>query len=60
MDVVEVLLGEVILEEDIMSEVDIIVIVEWIEHGKIGEGGDNPGKEKEIKIAEVSHHLALV
>ena len=41
-----------------MSKVDIIVIVEWIEFGKIGECGDNPGQEKEIEIVEVGHHLA--
>ena len=58
MDMVEVILGEVILEEDIMSEVDIIVIIEWIEIGKIEECGDNPGQEKEIKIAKVGHCLA--
>ena len=57
MDVVEVILGEVILEEDIILEVDIIVIVEWTGLGKIGECGDNLGQEKELKIAEVGHHL---
>ena len=57
MNVVEVILGEVIFEEDIMSEVDIIVIIEWIEIGKIGECGDNPGQEKEIEIAKVGHRL---
>ena len=57
MDVAEVILGEVPLEGDIMPEVDIIVIVEWIELGKIGEYGDNPGQEKEIEIAKVTHHL---
>ena len=59
MDMVEVVLGEVILEEDIIIEVDIIVIEKWIGLGKIGECGDNLGQEKRIKIAEVSHHLVL-
>ena len=58
MDVVEVILGEVIFEEEVAFEVDII-IVEWTEIGKIGEHGDNPGQEKEIEIDEVSHHLVL-
>ena len=59
MDVVEVILGEVIFEEDISLEVDIIMIIEQIEIGRIGEYGGNPGqeKEKEIEIVEVSHHL---
>ena len=56
---VEVILGEVIFEEDIIFEVDIIMIIEWIEIGKIGEHGDHPGQEKEIEIAEVGHHLVL-
>ena len=43
MDVVEVILGEVIFEEDITFEVDIIMIIEWIEIGRIGEYGGNPG-----------------
>ena len=47
------------LEEDIIIEVDIIVIEKWTELGRIGEGGDNLGQEKEIEIAKVSHHLAL-
>ena len=59
MDVVEVILGEVILEEDTIIEVDIIVIEEWPELGRIGECGDNLGQEKEIEIAEVGHHLVL-
>ena len=58
MDVVEVILGEVILEEDIMPEVDIIVIIEWMEIGKIEECGDNLGQEKEIEIVKVGHGLA--
>ena len=58
MDMVEVILGEVIFEEEAAFEVDII-IVEWTEIGKIGEHGDNPGQEKEIEIDEVSHHLVL-
>ena len=61
MDVVEVILGEVIFEEDISFKVDIIMIIEQIEIGRIGEYGGNPGqekeKEKEIEIVEVSHHL---
>ena len=59
MDVVEVILDEVILEEDIITEVDIIMIEEWIGLGKIGEYGDSLGQEKEIKIAKVDHHLVL-
>ena len=57
MDAVEVILEEVIFQEDIISEVDIIMIIEWIGIGKIGEYGGNPGQEKEIEIAEVSHCL---
>ena len=53
----EVILGEVIFKEDIISEVDIIMIIEWIEIGKIGEYGGNPGQGKVIEIAEVSHRL---
>ena len=49
MDVVEVIFGEVIFEVDI--------IIEWIEVGKIGEHGDNLGREKEKE--EVGHHLVL-
>ena len=35
------------------------MIIEWIEIGRIGEYGGNPGqeKEKEIEIVEVGHHL---
>ena len=58
MDVVEVILGEKIFEEGIISEVEIIII-EWIGIGKIGEYGDNLGQEKEIEIDEVGHHLVL-
>ena len=47
MDMVEVILGEVILEEDIIIEVDIIIIEKWTELGRIGEGGDHLGQEKE-------------
>ena len=54
---VEVILGEVTLEEDIISEVGIIMIIEWIEIGKIGEYGGNPGQGKEKEIAKVGHHL---
>ena len=46
---VEVIFGEVIFEADI--------IIEWIEVGKIGGHGDNPGQEKERE--EVGHHLVL-
>ena len=59
MDVVEVILGEVILEEDIITEVDIIVIEKWIGLGKTGEYGDNLGQEKEVEKARVGHHLVL-
>ena len=59
MDMVEVILGEVILEEDIITEVDIIMIEEWTGLGKIGECGDSLGQEKEIEIVEVDHHLVL-
>ena len=58
MDVVEVILGEVLFEEEVIFEVDIIII-EWIEIGKIGEYGDNSGQEKEIEIDKVGHHLVL-
>ena len=58
MDVVEVSIGEVIFVQEVTFKVDIM-IVEWIEIGKIGEHGDNPGQEKEIEIDEVSHHLVL-
>ena len=58
MDVVEVIFGEETFEAGIIFKVEIIVI-EWIEIGKIGEHGDNPGQEKEIEIDEVSHHLVL-
>ena len=57
MDVVEVILGEEIFEEEVIFEVDIII--EWIGIGKIGEHGDNLGQEKEIEIDEVNHHLVL-
>ena len=59
MDMVEVILGMVVLEEDIIIEVDIIMIEEWIGHGKIGECGDNLGQEKGVEIAKVGHHLVL-
>ena len=45
----EAIFGEVIFEADI--------IIEWREIGKIGEHGDNLGREKERK--EVGHHLVL-
>ena len=57
MDMVEVILGEVIFEEEVIFKVDIII--EWIGIGKIGEYGDNPGQEKEIEIEEVGCHLVL-
>ena len=59
MDVVQVILGKVILEEDTIIEVDIIVIMEQTGLGKIGECGDNLGQEKGIEIAKVDHHLVL-
>ena len=58
MDVVEVIFGEEVFEEEVIFEVDIIII-EWIGIGKIGEYGDNLGQEKEIEIDEVGHHLVL-
>ena len=58
MDVVEVIFGEELFEEEVTFEVDIIII-EWIGIGKIGEYGDDPGQEKEIQIDKVSHHLVL-
>ena len=58
MDVVEVIFREETFEAGIIFEVEIIVI-EWIEIGKIGEHGDNPGQEKEIEIDKVGHHLVL-
>ena len=59
MDVVEVILGVVVLEEDIIIEVGIIMIAEWIGHEKIAECGDNLGQEKGIEIVGVGHHLVL-
>ena len=58
MDVVEVIFGKETFEVGIIFKVEIIVI-EWIEIGKIGEHGDNPGQEKEIEIDKVGHHLVL-
>ena len=58
MDVVDVIFGEEIFKEEVTFKVDIIII-EWIEIGKIGEYGDNPGQEKEIEIDKVGHHLVL-
>ena len=57
MDIVEVIFGEEVFEEEVIFKVDIII--EWIGIGKIGEYGDNPGQEKEIEIDKVSHHLVL-
>ena len=59
MDVVEVILGEVILGEDNISKVDIMVIEKWTGLGKTGEYGDNLGQEKEVEEARVNHHLVL-
>ena len=60
MDVVEVILGEVILGEDIITiEVDIIVIEMWTGLGITGEYGDNLDQEKEVEEARVDHHLLL-
>ena len=56
MDVVEVVLGEEIFEEEVIFKVDIIII-EWIGIGKIEDYGDNLGQEKEEE--EVGHHLVL-
>ena len=55
MDVVEVMFGEAIFEEEVIFEVNIII--EWIEVGKMGEHGDNLGHVKEKE--EVGHHLVL-
>ena len=54
MEEVEVIFGEVTFGEAIF---DVDIIIEWIEVGKIGEHGDNPGQEKEKE--EVGHHLVL-
>ena len=59
MDVIEVILGEVILGEDITTEVDIIGIEKWIGLGKTGDYGDNLDQEKEVEEARVNHHLVL-
>ena len=58
MDMVEVILGKEIFEEEVTFKVDIIII-EWIDIGKIGEYGDNPGQEKEIEIDKIGHLLVL-
>ena len=55
MDMVEVIFGEAIFEEEVILEVDIII--EWIEVWKIGEHGDNLGHMKEKE--EIGHHLVL-
>ena len=55
MDMVEVILGEEIFEEEVIFEVDIII--EWIEVGKTEDYGDNLGQEKGKE--EVGHHLVL-
>ena len=57
MDVVEVIFGEAIFEEEVIFKVGIII--EWIEVGKIGEHGDNLGQDKEIEKEEVGHYLVL-
>ena len=56
---VEVIFREEIFEEEVTFEVDIIIIIEWIEFGKIGEHGDNLGQEKGIELDRVGHHLVL-
>ena len=45
MDMVEVILGEEIFEEEVIFKVDIII--GWIEVGKTEGYGDNLGQEKE-------------
>ena len=55
MDMVEVIFGEAIFEEEVIFKVDIII--EQIGIGKIGEHGDNLGHEKEKE--GVGHHLVL-
>ena len=55
---VEVIFREEIFEEEVTFDIDIIII-EWIEVGKIGERGDYPGQEKEIEIDKVGHLLVL-
>ena len=57
MDVVKVIFGEAIFEEEVIFKVDLII--EQIGIGKIGEHGDNLGQEKEIEKEEVGHHLVL-
>ena len=56
MEEVEVTLGEEHFEEEVIFEVDIIIIG-WIEVGKIEDCGDNLGPEKEKE--GVGHHLVL-
>ena len=55
MEEAEVILGEEHFEEEVIFEVDIIIIG-WIEVGKIEECGDNLGLEKEKE--GVGCHLA--
>ena len=55
MDVVEVILGEEIFEEEVIFEVDIII--EWIEVGKTEDYGGNLGQEEEKE--GVGCHLVL-
>ena len=55
MDVVEVILGEEIFEEEVIFEVDIVI--ELTEIGKIENHGDNLGHKKEKE--EVGCHLVL-
>ena len=57
MDMVEVIFGEAIFDEEVIFKVDIII--EWIGVGKIREHGDSLGQEKEIEKEEVGHHLVL-
>ena len=57
MDMVEVISGEAIFEEEVIFEVELII--GWIGIGKIGNYGDNLGQGKEIEKEEVGHHLVL-
>ena len=54
MEEVEAILGEEHFMKEVLFEVDIIIIG-WIEVGKIEDYGDNLGQEKE----GVGHHLVL-
>ena len=50
----EVISGEEIFKEEVISEVEIKI--EWIEVGKIEDYGDNIGQEKEKGVGQ---HLVL-